>query len=195
MRLVRIPLAVVLTVLVTVGMALAQDEITLSQGTQFSAVMDSPLDSATANVGDRFSMHVISPYPNYDPRFAGATITGSVLAVTRASRGVKPGLALAIDKLVLPDGTAVDLDAQVISEQSQAVHKSGANVALSTLGGMLFGNAVMQTIFHVGGGGLIGAVGGFIYGLNDKANMTVPAGAQVQLAVARDVVIRRQSPQ
>jgi hypothetical protein len=198
MTTLRSTFALTLAIVLATGVALAQSDAppqsyTVAQGAQINAVMNDPLDSSAANIGDRFSMHVVGPYPNNDPRFEGATITGKVLSVQRAGQGVKPQLQLGIDRLIFADGTSVRLDAEVTSQQTKQQQKSGANVALATIGGMLLGNLVGKTVFHTGGGGLIGAAGGFLYGYNNNTNITLPAGAPIQLTVARDIVIRRQS--
>lgn len=198
MNMLRSTIALTLAVALATGVALAQNYAppqgyTLAQGAQINAVMNDPLDSSVADVGDRFSMRVVGPYPNNDPRFEGATITGKVLSVQRAGQGAKPQLQLGINRLIFDDGSSVQLDAEVTSEQTKPQQKSGAKVALATIGGMLLGNLVGKTIFHTGGGGLIGAAGGFLYGYNNNTNITLPAGAPVQLTVARDIVIRQQS--
>jgi hypothetical protein len=193
MNMFRTSLAMVLAVALTTAFVGAQTYGIIPSGSQITAVMDTTLDSGTANIGDTFSMHVIAPYPNDDQRYDGAIITGHVIGVTRASRGKTPQLQLGIDSLALRDGTTVDLSAQVTGQQTNTQTKSGAKVALATLGGMLLGNVLGKTIFHTGGGGLIGAAGGFLYGLNDKTNITLPAGNQVTLTTTRDVNVRQQS--
>ncbi len=60
---------------------------------------------------------------------------------------------------------------------------------------MLLGNIVGKTIFHTGGGGLIGAAGGLLYGINQKSNFALPAGSNVQITINQTVTIRRQTPQ
>ncbi|HEY5258412.1 MAG TPA: hypothetical protein VIJ12_08540 [Candidatus Baltobacteraceae bacterium] len=194
----RLSFALALAVALTTAVAGAQSYGAQSygvipSGTQVTAVMDTTLDSGTANPGDPISMHVVAPYPNNDDRFAGATLSGHVIAVTRASRGTVPKLQLGIDTMTLQNGTTIDINAQVTGQQTNTQQKSGAKVAIATLGGMLLGNLVGKTIFHTGGGGLLGAAGGFLYGLNDKTNITLPAGNQVTLTTTRDVVVRPQS--
>jgi len=193
MKYIHLLLALGLGLISTTASPWAQGGPLLAQGTQITATMDTQLSTATANPGDPFTMHVTPPYPNNDDRYAGAVISGRVLAVTRASRGTTPQLQLGIERLTLNDGTSVDLDAQVTSEQSQTAQKNGAKVAAETLGGMIIGNIIGKTVFQAAGGGLIGAVGGLLYGLNDKTNITVQTGSKITVTVARDIVIRRQA--
>jgi hypothetical protein len=60
---------------------------------------------------------------------------------------------------------------------------------------MFAGNVIGKTLFHIGGGGIIGAVGGLLYGLNKKVDFTLPAGSNVQVTIDQTVTIRRQAPQ
>jgi hypothetical protein len=59
---------------------------------------------------------------------------------------------------------------------------------------MLLGNAIGKTLFHVGGGGVVGAAGGLLYGLNGKSNFQLPQGSDVQITLNQTVTIRRQAP-
>jgi len=193
MRYARITSIVALAIAMTFGAAFAQVTPTLYSGTQLNAIMDQQLDSGSAQAGDAFSMHVVAPYPSDDDTYAGAQITGHVLKVVPAGRGTNPELQLGIDRLILRDGTSVDLPAQVTSAGTKQQSKNGAQVALSTIGGMILGNVIGKTVLHTNGGGIVGAAGGFLYGLNKKANVTLPAQAAVQLTLTHDVTVRRQA--
>jgi len=193
MRYARITITTALALVLTVGSAFAQSAPTLYSGSQINAIMDDQLDSGTTQVGDTFSMHVVAPYPSNDDSYAGAQITGHVIKVVAAGRGTNPELQLGIDRLILRDGTSVQLPAQVTTAGTKQQSKNGAQVALSTIGGMILGNVIGKTVLHTGGGGIIGAAGGFLYGLNKKANVTLPAQAAVQLTLTRDVTVRRQA--
>lgn len=189
----RTIIAGALALAITATAALAQAQPVLPAGSTITAIMDQQLDSGTANAGDPFSMHVIAPYPQDDDRFAGARITGHVLDVVRAGRGTTPKLQLAVDRMILRDGTTVDLPAQVTAAATKQQQKNGAAVALSTLGGMILGNVIGKTVLHTSGGGAVGAAGGLLYGLNAKTNVTLPAQAQVTLTLTHDVTVRRQT--
>jgi hypothetical protein len=173
--------------------ARAQSDLTLYQGAQVNCRMRTALDTGSAHVGDRFVMDVVPPFPSGDPAFQGAIIAGEVTSVTRAGQGTKPALGVQFDYLRLADGSTVDISANMTEDQRKEEQKSGLKVALTTLGGMLLGNAIGKTLFHVSGGGFVGAAGGFLYGINSKANFQVPAGSDVQITLNQTVVIRRQS--
>lgn len=193
MRYARITITTALALVLTVAGAFAQSSPTLYSGSQINAIMDDQLDSGTTQVGDTFSMHVVAPYPSNDDTYAGAQITGHVIKVVAAGRGTNPELQLGIDRMILRDGTSVDLPAQVTSAGTKQQSKNGAQVALSTIGGMILGNVIGKTVLHTNGGGIVGAAGGFLYGVNKKANVTLPAQAAVQLTLTRDVTVRRQA--
>ncbi|HUA07939.1 MAG TPA: hypothetical protein VMA98_01610 [Candidatus Acidoferrales bacterium] len=175
-------------------LASAQEDLTLYQGAQINARMRTTIDSGKVHVGDRFVMDVVPPYPSGNPAFQGAIIAGEITSVTPAGQGRKPAIGLQFDYLRLADGSTVDISATMTQDSRKEEHKNGAKVALTTLGGMLLGNALGKTLFHIGGGGVVGAVGGFLYGVNSKANFQLPSGSNVQITLNQTVTIRRQAP-
>jgi hypothetical protein len=175
-------------------LASAQEQLTLYQGAQLDARMRTQIDTGKAHVGDRFVMDVVPPFPSGNPAFQGAIIAGEVTSVTSAGQGRKPSLGLQFDYLRLADGSTVDISATMTEDQRKQEHKNGFKVALSTLGGMLLGNAIGKTLFHVGGGGVVGAAGGLLYGLNGKSNFQLAQGSDVQITLNQTVTIRRQAP-
>jgi hypothetical protein len=172
----------------------AQEQLTLYQGAQINARMRNTIDTGKAHVGDRFVMDVVPPYPSGNPAFQGAIIAGEVTSVTPAGQGRKPSLGLQFDYLRLADGSTVDISATMTADQRNQEHKNGLKVALTTLGGMLLGNAIGKTIFHTSGGGVVGAAGGLLYGVNGKTNFALPPGSDVQITLNQTVTIRRQAP-
>lgn len=174
--------------------ASAEEQLTLYQGAQINARMRTTIDTGKAHVGDRFVMDVVPPYPSGNPAFQGAIIAGEVTSVATAGQGRKPSIGLQFDYLRLADGSTVDISATMTSDQRKDEQKNGVKVALTTLGGMLLGNAIGKTIFHTGGGGAVGAAGGLLYGLNGKSNFQLPSGSNVQITLNQTVTIRRQAP-
>ncbi|HUY11563.1 MAG TPA: hypothetical protein VMV73_04805 [Candidatus Dormibacteraeota bacterium] len=176
-----------------VAPALAQQVISLDNGSTIYGRMQTSINTATANVGDGFTMAVIPPFPNQAGGLEGATIYGHVAAVTRAGRGSKAGVQLAFDRLQLSDGSVASISGSLSQAQEKKQSRNGATVALATLGGMLLGNMIGKTIFNTKLGGVMGAAGGFLYGYNSKSNFTIQSGAQVQMLLNQSVTIRRQS--
>ena len=168
-------------------------DLTLYQGAQINGRMRTELNSGSAHVGDRFIMDVVPPYPSGNPAFQGAIISGEVTSVQRAGQGTKAAIGLQFDYLRLSDGSTVDISASMTQDQRKQEQGNGGHALLTTVGGMLLGNAIGKTIFHTGGGGVVGAAGGLLYGLNQKTNFSLPAGSNVQITLNQTVTIRRQS--
>jgi|GEM_PF-884105 hypothetical protein len=174
--------------------ASAQESLTLYQGAQINARMRTTIDTSKAHVGDRFVMDVVPPYPSGNPAFQGAIVAGEVSSVTPAGQGRKASIGLQFDFLRLADGSTVDIAASMTSNQQKNKTNSGLKAAAAAVGGMLVGNALFKTLFHIGGGGVIGAAGGLLYAINQKANFQIPSGSNVQITLDQTVTIRRQSP-
>jgi hypothetical protein len=169
-----------------------QSTLTLYQGAQINGRLRSAIDSGSAHVGDRFIMDVVPPYPSGNPAFQGGIIAGEITSVTHAGQGSKPSLGMQFDYLRLADGSTVDISATMTQDQRKQEQGNGAHALLTTVGGMLLGNAIGKTIFHTGGGGVVGAAGGLLYGLNQKTNFSLPVGSNVQITLNQTVTIRRQ---
>ena len=168
---------------------------TIPVGTQINATLDTPINSGTANVGDSFTAHVQSPYPYGDPSFTNAVITGEIVQVQRAGQGRKPGVALQFTTIQLYDGSTAPIDGYLVTSQQRSQQKSGARVVATTIGGMLVGNALGKLIFGSSSrmGGWVGGLGGFLVGQNYQANIEIPQGSQMLIALRRQLVIRRQA--
>jgi hypothetical protein len=186
-------LAATLAIASTTLTASAQAELTLYQGAQINGRLEQTLDTGSAHVGDRFVMDVVPPYPSGDPNYQGATVAGEITSVTPAGQGSKPAIGLQFDYMRLADGSTVNIEATMTADQPTKQRASGLHTALTTLGGMFLGNAIGQTIFHTGGGGVVGAAGGLLYGVNQKTNFTLGAGSNIQITLNQTVTIRRQS--
>lgn len=183
--------ALILACAVTATAALAQTT-TVDRGEHLYATMQTAISSKTANVGDPFTMTVTEPYPN-GTDLSGATITGHVAKIVRAGQGTKAEIDLAFDRVNYPDGTSSPISATLDTLQTKTQSKNGAEVAAKTIGGMILGNVIGKTILHTGGGGVVGAIGGFVYGQNAKADVDVSQGAQAQLTLAQPLRARRQA--
>jgi hypothetical protein len=178
----------------TTVVALAENSVTLYNGTVINARLNEQLDSGSANVGDTFTMAVIPPYPSGNPLFQGATISGVVTKVARAGQGRNPEIVIHPRYLRLADGSTAPVYGDVTSI---AANKSTSNTAskavAGALVGMLVGNAIGKTVFHASGGGAVGLIGGAMLGANNKSNFTIPAGANATVQLSQTVTIRRQA--
>lgn len=167
--------------------------VTLPVNTELNVTIDQTLDSHSAQVGDNFTAHVQAPYPFDNQALAGAVVTGHITRVQHAGQGVKPEVDFNFDYIRLADGTSGPIDAAVTQANPKTQTKSGARVVLSTLGGMLLGNAIGKTVFGAKGGGIAGAAGGFMIGNNYKADIQFPQGSTMTLKMRHTVAIRRQT--
>jgi len=172
------------------AMAVAQS-VTLPAGSTVYATLDTPIDTATASVGQRFTMHVTEPYSS-SPLY-GAYIKGHVIQVTHASQGIKPQLQLALDKLVLRNGSSTDISAQVTALETKQSGSNLGHAALLGVGGMIAGNVIGKTIFHSALGGPAGLAAGVLVGANAKVNFVAPQGAKVEAKLIHSLVVRRQA--
>ena len=191
MRIAALLGAVVLGCLTVAGPAGAQTT-DVPSGQTLYAVMQTPLDSKTANVGDRFTMNVVQPFPSGSD-LTGASVFGHVAGVVRAGLGTRPRLELAFDRLAYADGSSVELQASLVSLQTKADTRNPFKLAGQTLAGMFVGNAVFKTLFHAAGGGVLGAVGGLVLALNVKSDVHISEGAEAQLTLAEPIRARRQA--
>lgn len=168
--------------------------VSLPVNTEMNVTIDQTLDSHSAQVGDNFSAHVQAPYPFDNQALAGAVVTGHITRVQHAGQGVKPEVDMAFDSIRLADGSTGPIDAAVTQANPKTQTKSGARVAISTLGGMLLGNAIAKVALGgAKGGGVAGAAGGFLIGNNYKADIQFQQGSSMTLKMLHTVAIRRQT--
>jgi hypothetical protein len=148
--------------------------------------IDAGLDSKTAYVGQSVRLlHVDSA----DGSIHDATMYGSVSDITRPSEGRNAQIEMQFDRLQLRDGTTFRVGGVVtnmqVSTKSNALKEVGGALA-----GMLIGNAIGKTFFDASGGGIAGAVGGYLVAKNNRADVQVPANAAITV---RLVSARRQA--
>jgi len=152
----------------------------LPAGTMISGTLSNDLNTATAQVGDQFSVNVTPPYPNGDPSFTNATIRGQVAAVTRAGQGTQPQLGLTFSHIVFGNGQTMAIAGHITTadeKRSSAIPQQ----AIGALAGLLVGNALGKTVLHTSGGGIAGAAGGFLYGNNLKTNFVIQRSSTVTI--------------
>jgi hypothetical protein len=148
--------------------------------------IDAGLDSKTAYVGQSVRLvHVDSA----DGSIHDATMYGSISDVTRPSEGRNAQIEMQFDRLQLRDGTTLRVGGVVtnmqLSTKSNALKEVGGALA-----GMLIGNAIGKTLFDASGGGIAGAVGGYLVAKNNRADVQIPPNATITV---RLVSARRQA--
>jgi len=181
--------AMLLAPTVTPAVASAPRVVTLASGTTLDAKMNQTIDSGSAQIGQRFTMTVVPPFPQSNSQFQSATLTGHVTNVVAAGQGTNPQLAFAIDKIALADGATGHPILMVQAQETQR-HDNTTNVAASALAGMLVGNWIGKTVFQSNAGGAIGAVAGVLYASNKKQNVSLAQGSQVVFEAQQTVALR-----
>ena len=170
--------------------------LTLPAGTQVNVTIDSTLDSSTTKAGDTFTAHIAQPIPNGDEALAGGWVIGHVVKVQKAQQGRNPEIDLKFDQLQLTDGSSASINATMTQAEPKAKPKSGAKVAIATIGGLLVGNAIAKTVFHSsdhGIAGAAGAAGGFLIANNSRTDVQFPAGSKMTMQMQDSVAIRPQA--
>ena len=133
---------------------------TIPEDSIISVRMNGTLSSKTSRVGDRFTATVDMPvYVNGREVIpAGAIVEGRVTQVTPAKRMSKSGtIAIDFDDLVFPDGSRVDLDGNLTSNDPEVRERIDDESRVS-------GHNDKNPGVFVGGGGAVGAVLGGIAG-------------------------------
>jgi hypothetical protein len=155
-------------------------------GAQYAGTITNSIDTGSAYVGQPVTLtHVTSEAGDV----AGATMSGQVTRVVKASQGRPAQLQMTFTRLRLRDGSTYAIDGVVTGMQANT--KSNAlKEAGGALAGMLIGNMIGKTIFHASGGGFLGAAGGFLIAKNSRQNMSVPAGSAVRVTLRS---VRRQA--
>jgi len=181
--------AILLAPTLTPAVASAPRVVTLASGTTVDAKMNQTIDSGSARIGQRFTMTVVAPFPQSNPQFANATLTGHVTNVVAAGQGTNAQLALAIDKIALANGATGHPILMVQSQETQR-HDNTMNVAASAVAGMLVGNWVGKAVFQSNAGGAVGAIAGALYASNKKTNVSLTQGSQVVFEARQTVALR-----
>ena len=187
--------AVIAVALAGFAQALAASAIPV--GTKFTVnLVTQDINTKNAQPGDQFVLRVTAPYPNGNPRYAGAQVYGHVANATSAGQGRKAVLNFAFDKLVFTDGevgiiSATMIQAQTVSENTTARKAVGAGA------GMAVGSQTVGRILGGSAGAVVGMLGGaaagYAYANNAKANFSLVKGAKAVIQTTATVYVRPQA--
>jgi len=150
-----------------------------ASGEVLAGTMTSSVSTANAAVGQTVTLRNVR---SESGDVSGGTMYGTVTRVVRAGQGRPAQLQMRFTRLVLPSGATYAVDGVVSGMQSNTKNNA-LKEAGGALAGMLVGNMLGKTIFHAGGGGFLGAVGGFLIAKNNRQNMTVPSGSAVRVTL------------
>ena len=165
----------------------------LPEGTELTVRLEQPLSSRTARVEDRVVASVARPV-SLDNRTvvpAGTRVQGTVTQAEPAQRPARGGrLNIAFDRMILDDGSTVDIPARVVQVKEDIASgdtaKHGAiGAALGGILGSVLGGTkgALVGILLGGAGGAITANGG---------DVELPEGTVFTLRLERPVTVQRR---
>jgi hypothetical protein len=141
--------------------------------------MNQTLNSGTAKVGDRFQATVVTPVyaSGVEVVPAGSIVEGHVIAASAArSRGREGQIAVQFDQVVVPDGTAHQIEGALTELQDPRAGKVDAENEVSG------GSSDKRNVGYVGGGTVGGAVLGGVIGGGKGAGIGAIIGAGAGVA-------------
>jgi hypothetical protein len=186
-----------LAAICALGIAPASAASTIPVGTKFNVNLATPdINSKNAQPGDQFTMAVVAPYPNNNPKYNGAQIYGHVASASAASQGRKAVLTLAFDKIVFPDGERGEVAGTMIAAKTVSENTT-ARKALGAGAGMAVGSQTIGRILGGSAGGVVGMLGGaaagYAYANNAKANFSIVKGAPAVVQTTAATHVRAQA--
>jgi hypothetical protein len=161
-------------------------------GTVIDGVLQSNLSSATSAAGEKFSLvekdrltqRFAAAFRHQPPALHGAHIEGHVEAAKKAGLGRKATLDLVFDDVVMPNGSAVPIHAQLLSALRPQTHHL-RNVAL-IVGGTVAGHYLGKRT-GMKHGALAGAAAATAFVLSDKSDIVLNSGTVLRLRLTQPV--------
>jgi hypothetical protein len=156
-------------------------------GTELTGILGGALDSKSAYPGQPVALTNVA---TRDGSVSGATLYGMVTDVTHPGAGRNAQIRIHFETLRFANGTSAPVDGIVASMQVNTKSNAAKEVG-GALVGMLIGNAVAKTILGASGGGVVGAIGGYVIAKDSRADVTIPAQTAITVRLAGP---RRQEP-
>jgi hypothetical protein len=161
----------------------------LAPGSLLNGTIDQNLSSNHAYVGERVTLSNVTS-DDGTGSVTGGTLYGQVTEAQPAGQGTPGKIRMHFYRLVTHRGAVYSVDSYVTGVKAQTKNNALKEVG-GALGGMLVGNAIGKTLFHVGGFGILGAAGGFLLAKNNRENVSISQGSVVQVKI--NSVTRRQA--
>ncbi len=167
--------------------------VTVPASTALNVEFVDGVSSETSVIGDPVSVRLVEDVTTdgWQALPAGSVLTGTVTdAVPTKKIGGKARLSLAFDRIELPSGESVEIQASLVEEGKSQAGKDAATIGGATAGGAILGRVIEND--KKGKGTAIGAVVGAAVGTAVAAtNKTQPVsfepGATVSLTLADSV--------
>jgi hypothetical protein len=164
------------------------DRVPLGPGTELTGILRTSLDSKTATVGQPVMLHDVF---SGNRAIAGASLLGEVTDVQHPGQGRNAQVLLHFDSLRMPDGTITPIDG-IVAQMNVKTKSNAAKEVGGAVIGMLVGNALGKTLLGVGGGGIIGAFGGYLVAKDNRSDVEIPADTEMTVRIVQTT--RRQAP-
>ncbi|MGD8374665.1 MAG: TrbI/VirB10 family protein [Acidobacteriota bacterium] len=165
----------------------------VAEGTLVTVALSTTLNSGTAAVGDRFEAEVTEPIAVEGEVVipSGSRIRGLVDAAHAAKKGSGHGsLTLRFDRLVLPDGQEVELQAGLSQETAGKKKRNAAIIGGSAAGGAILGRVVGDDTKDAAiGAAVAGAIATGVVMAQDGAQVELPAGTLLDLVLEAPTVV------
>jgi peptidoglycan hydrolase-like protein with peptidoglycan-binding domain len=176
----------------------AQSRLSLPSGSVILVRTETPLESATARVGQEFQTSVIDTMgvDGYTVIPSGSRIRGMITFVQPATRQKSGVIEVNFDRLTLPDGTTSTIDGRLTSldaaERRQIESDPNARVVL--VGGR---GGIGAAIAGAGSdkspaSGILGALGSL---LSEARDVRIAAGTQMAVQLQQGLVLRGRGSQ
>jgi hypothetical protein len=169
------------------------EELTVARHSVIGIRLDNAISTRTARVEDRVSATVSRDVTvgGRTAIAAGVRLEGTVVLVERGGRfRTRPRLGLEFDRMVLADGTRVNIKTDTIyregdSPSADATAKVGAGAVAGAILGAVIGGKKGAAI-----GGAAGATGGAAAVMRGDPNeSSLPSGAPLTVRLTEDVVV------
>lgn len=190
------------------GKALKGHVVVVPPGTQFPAVVSTPISSEYLTIGQPVALTLGSDF-YYNGNLiapAGSTVMGTAVQVTKAKHGSMNGsLRLRFTEITTPYGSRVPISATVKTDDGTGLLVGGtkADVAKSYVKDMGVGSAAGAltglVASAISGGAIgkgtaimtgVGAGAGLVKSIYDKGcDVVIPSGASIQLQVDQPITV------
>lgn len=186
--------------------------VTVPAGQSISAVVTSPISSASMTVGQNVSLALGSDF-YYNGNLiapAGSTVTGNVIEVSSAKHGSLNGkLLIRFTQIITPYGVQVPISAVIKTDDNTGVllggtkfdvaKNYGKDLAVGAAAGALAGVIISPLAGGSIGRGTalataVGAGGGVVKSIWDKGNdVVIPANSAVQLVLTQPITVNPET--
>jgi hypothetical protein len=171
---------------------------TFHAGTKIACVLDTPVNSATAKYGDKFTLRVVD---TSHPALVGAKVVGWVSEVSQPSGLNRAKISFFLTTIHLSNGEKKSISAYVVNKGVVQYNPAGAQAVRKQLmtapmpnGVVTPGPVAWQMNFGGGGSPSVstrpsGTLGGTVYAQSAHEPIVIAAGTSVTIELQQDLKI------